>query len=400
MTAPVSGAIPRATIDVAALRAAEFPWADRDGAAYLNNASTGPLPRRAALAAAEFTRLREEPHRLTMDHQWAVAAEARRRFASLLGADAASIGLMVNTTYGLNVAALSLPLGSGDVILTHDREFPSNVYVWQALAKRGVRLELVPNAGGLPDEDRLLRMMDEVPGVKLVSVSWVQFATGHRADLARIGAACRERGIWFVVDGIQGLGALTIDVASCHVDVFACGAQKWLLSPWGTGFVYVRPELVRTLDPSPVGWLSVAGSDDFSRLVDYDLTYRDDARRFEVFTLPFQDFAGTNASLALLDELGPLAVERRIAGLASRIVRWADGRAGVRLVTPADPARRAGVVSVAPADPAAAAARLTAANVQFSLREGAIRLSPHVYNSEAEVDRALEALEDAAAGVA
>ena len=391
-------AVPRATIDVPALRAAEFPWADRDGAVYLNNASTGPLPRRSALAAAEFTRLREEPHRLTMDHQWSVAAEARRRFGSLLGVDASSIALMVNTTYGLNVAALTLPLGSGDVILTHDREFPANVYPWQALAGRGVRLALVPNAGGLPDEDRLLRMLDEVPRVKAVSVSWVQFATGFRSDLARIGAACRERGVYFVVDGIQGLGALTLDAAACHVDIFACGAQKWLLSPWGTGFVYVRPELIPTLEPSPVGWLSVQGSDDFNRLVDYDLTYRGDARRFEVFTLPFQDFAGTNASLALIDELGPLAVERRIAGLVSRIVRWADGRAGVRLVTPADPARRAGVISVAPADPTAAAARLTAANVQFSLREGAIRLSPHVYNTEAEVDRALEALEESRGG--
>jgi selenocysteine lyase/cysteine desulfurase len=142
----------------------------------------------------------------------------------------------------------------------------------------------------------------------------------------------------------------------------------------------------------------VRGSDDFNRLVDYDLTYRGDARRFEVFTLPFQDFAGTNASLALLDSLGPLAVERRIASLASRIVRWADGRPGVRLVTPSDPARRGGIVSVAPAHPAAAAARLTAANVQFSLREGAIRLSPHCYNTEAEVDRALESLEASQGG--
>jgi selenocysteine lyase/cysteine desulfurase len=262
-----------------------------------------------------------------------------------------------------------------------------------ALARRGVRLELVPNADGLPDEARMLRMLDEVPGVRVLTVSWVQFSTGHRADLATLGRACRERGVYFVVDGIQGLGAATLDVRACHVDVFACGAQKWLLSPWGTAFAYVRRELAETLEPSPVGWMAVRGSDDFSRLVDYDLTWHPDARRFEMFTLPFQDFAAANASLALFEELGPANVARRIAALASRIVRWADGRAGVRLVTPSDPARRAGVVSVAPADPAAAAERLALANVQCSLREGAIRLSPHCYNTEAEVDRALEALE-------
>jgi selenocysteine lyase/cysteine desulfurase len=138
--------------------------------------------------------------------------------------------------------------------------------------------------------------------------------------------------------------------------------------------------------------MAVQGSDDFSRLVEYDFTYRDDARRFEVITLPFQDFAGMNASIELLLQLGPAAVARHVESLADAIVRWAADRDGVTLVTPPAPERRAGIVAVAPRDPVEASRRLLAAGVAHSLREGAIRLSPHCYNTLDEVERALEAL--------
>ena len=381
--------------DVDSLRRVEFPWAPAGESVYLNNASTGPLPRRTTAALDGFTRLRAEPFRMTDAVQFGTLERARELTARLVGASPREIALMVNTSYGINLAARALPLAAGDVVLGFDREFPANVYPWMALQRRaGVELRLLPcNQGRLPDEEALLREIERDPRVKAVSVSWVSFATGYRVDLERIGAACRERGIYFVVDAIQGLGAATLDLARSHVDVLACGAQKWLLSPWGTGFVYVREELLSRLEPSAVGWMSVRGSDDFARLVDYDLTYRDDARRFEVITLPFQDFAGYNASLELLLELGPAAVEAHVAGLAGRIVRWAEARREVTLVTPPDAARRAGIVSVAPPDPAAASARLTAAGVSHSLREGAVRLSPHCYNTEAEVDAALAVLE-------
>ena len=381
--------------DVEALRRTEFPWAARGEAIYLNNASTGPLPRRTTAAVEEFSRLRAEPFRMTEAVQFGTLERSRELVARLVGATAREIALMVNTSYGLNLAARSLPLVAGDVVLGFDREFPANVYPWMALERRaGVELRLLPcDAGRLPDEEALLRAIEREPRVKAVTLSWVSFATGYRVDLERIGAACRERGIYFVVDAMQGLGACTLDLARLQVDILACGGQKWLMSPWGTGFVYVRDELLSRLEPSAVGWMSVRGSDDFERLVDYDFTYRDDARRFEVITLPFQEFAGFNASLELLFELGPGAVETHVASLADRIVGWAGSRRDVRLVTPGDRARRAGIVSLAPRDPAAASARLTGAGVSHSLREGAIRLSPHCYNTVAEVDAALAELE-------
>ena len=377
--------------DVDALRAAEFPWAARGDAIYLNNASTGPLPARSVAAVSEWAQRRAEPFRLRDPELFATLRHARELTARLIGAEAAEIALMTNTSYGVNLAARALPLAAGDVVLTFDREFPANVYPWMALAEKGVRLELVPCTDGLPDEDALVRALDR-PDVRALTVSWVQFASGYRVDLARLGRLCRERGVWFFVDAIQGLGPCTLDVRAVPIDLLACGAQKWLLSPWGSGFLYVRRDLIRQLAPSSVGWLAVKGSDDFSRLVDYDFTLRDDARRFEVATIPYQDMAGYAASLSLLHELGPASVAAHVRGLADRIVDWARDRDDVRLVTPADPARRAGIVSVAPRDPAAATARLREAGVTHSLREGAVRLSPHGYNTAGEIARALDAL--------
>jgi selenocysteine lyase/cysteine desulfurase len=378
--------------DVRALREREFPWAARGEATYLNNASTGPLPVRTVRAIADFTALRAEPFRLTDEVQFATLRRSRELVARLVNAVPAEIACMVNTTYGINVAVHALPLAAGDVVLTYDREFPANVYPWMSLEKRGVVFQRIPcDARGLPDERCLLEALDR-PRVKAVSVSWVQFASGYRTDLAALGRVCRERGIYFVVDAIQGLGAATLDVKECGIDILACGGQKWLLSPWGCGFTYVREELARALEPSVVGWMAMRASDDFSRLVDYEFAFREDARRFEVVTLPFQDFAGFNASLELLLELGPAAVEAHVASLVDLAVEWARGRSDVRLVTPAERQARAGIVSIAPADPRAASERLARAGIKHSLREGAVRLSPHCYNTEEEMALALDAM--------
>jgi cysteine desulfurase/selenocysteine lyase len=378
--------------DVQALRATEFPWAARGDAIYLNNASTGPLPARTVAAVQAFTALRAEPWRITQQMQFGTLDRTRELVARLVGASPAEIAVATNTSFGINLAARALPLGRGDVIVSADREFPANVYPWMALERAtGAVTRRVPVRGGVLDEAGVMRALD-APNVKALALAWVSFETGYQADLAALGAACRERGIYFVVDAIQGLGAATLDVGACHIDVLACGAQKWLLSPWGSGFVYVRRELVRTMEPNAVSWMAVRDSDDFTRLTDYDFTLRDDARRFEQVTLPFQEFAGMNASLELLLELGPEAVAAHVQRLATRIVEWATDRGDMRLVTPADPARRAGIVAVAPPDPVAASARLAAAGVAHSVREGAIRLAPHCYNTEDEVDRALAVL--------
>lgn len=379
-------------LDVAALRAQEYPWMATDPAIYLNAASVGPLPQRTVEVTAQWATMRSRPHQLPFPLMQEAAATARAQFAALVGADADEIALMPNTTYGLNLAARALPLRPG-VILTFDGEFPSCVYPFQALGSRGITLDLIPKRDGIPDEDALLEAIGNRSDVVAVVVSWVQFANGFVADLARIGNACRARGIFFIVDGIQGCGVRPIDLHALPVDIFASGAQKWQLSPWGTGFVYVRRELVTALEPHDVGWACMKASVDYTRLTDYEFDFFDDARRFEVVTLAYQDFAAANASTALLLELGVDRIAAHLERLGDRVVQWATSRRDVRLVTPAAPARRAGVLSFAPERLDEMATALKNAQVIHVVREGAIRLSPHSYNTIDEIDRVLALLD-------
>jgi len=376
--------------DLDRLRREEFPWAAAGEAIYLNAASTGPLPERTLRAQAEYSRKRALPHRLSHDEQFAVLDDARARITTLLGAEAGSIALSVNTGAGINLAAWGLPLGPADTVVIPDLEFPANVYPWMAASRaRGFTLRTVPARDGLLDEEGLLAALEE-KGVRLLALSWVGFATGFVANLDRIGAACRARGVWFVVDAIQGVGVMPLELRRTPVDLLACGGQKWLLSPWGSGFTYVRPELLERIVPQPVSWMGVRGSDDFSALVEYDLTWRDGARRFEQVTLPFQDFAGMAASLGLLEELEQEAVAAHIAARVEQLATGAE-QAGVEVVTP--PGRRAGIVTIRPRDVQAASARLRDARVAHSVREQTIRLSPHCYTTGDEIRVALGALD-------
>ena len=373
-----------------ALRAAEFPWtADT---VYLNNAAVGPIPERTRRALDEFTAKRTAPHLLPDRELLAGLQAARAAVARLLNADPAEIALATNTSHGLNAAARALPLAPGDVVLVSDREFPANVYPWLLLRKRGVEVELAPcTPEGWPDEDYLVERLHD-PRVRVLAISFVQFAHGFREDLARLGAACRANGTFLVVDGIQGIGNSVLDVRETPVDVLACGGQKWLLSPWGSGFVYVRRELITALEPAVTGWMAFEGTDDFSRLTEYNPTFRADARRFEMVTLPYQDFYGMTASVTLLAELGVEDIAQYTRALHEPVLRWADEH-GVPVVSPRDDAHRSAIVCLAPPHPAEAYHALKRARVVCSLREGAIRLAPHCYNTMEEMERVLDVLD-------
>jgi selenocysteine lyase/cysteine desulfurase len=227
--------------------------------------------------------------------------------------------------------------------------------------------------------------------VKVLAVSLVQFSNGWLADLSRLGGAARANGAYVVVDAIQGIGQIPVDVRALPVDVLACGAQKWLLSPWGSGFTYVRRDLIGTLAPPVVSWMAFAGTDDFTRLTEYDPTLRADARRYEFITLPYQDFAGMTSSLELILELGVERIRDHLASLREPLLGWARER-GVRIASPSDH-HASGIVCLAPADASAAYRGLKAAGIVASLREGAIRLSPHAFNTHEEIARVIEVLE-------
>jgi cysteine desulfurase/selenocysteine lyase len=376
--------------DIAELRRVEFPWT-RD-TIYLNHASVGPLPERTRLTLDTFNRKRAAPHQLPDRELIATMAESRRLCAELIGAAAEEIALSINTGFGLSLAARALPLRAGDIVLASDREFPANVYPWMLLKDAGVTLELAATTPeGWPDEQYLLdRLVD--PRVRVLAVSLVQFSNGYTMDLARLSAATRAAGTYLVVDAIQGLGQIPVDLRRTPVDVLACGAQKWLLSPWGSGFVYVRRELISQLRPAITGWMAFEGTDDFTRLTQYNDTLRGDARRFELITLPYQDFAGMNSSLRLLLDLGIARIHRHLRHLQAPVLAWAE-RVGASVMSPVGD-QGSGILCIAPADVGAAFRSLKAAAIVCSLREGAIRLSPHAYTTAEEMGRVVEILEE------
>jgi cysteine desulfurase/selenocysteine lyase len=377
-------------LDLMSVRAREFPWTTRGDVIYLDHASTGPLPVRATAALADYGARRAEPFRLRADDLFPVLQRARARAEALIHAPAGSVALVTNTSHGVNIAARALPYGAGDVVLSTAGEFPANVYPWLAATEaRGAEFRMLPLAGQLPDEGALLRAIETDDRVKGVAISWVSFWNGFRFDLPAISAACRRRGAWLFVDAIQGIGAVDLDVVAAGVDVLACGAQKWLLSPWGTGFTYIRPDWISRLEPAEVGWMAQPATADFTRFLDYDPTLFDDARRFEVVTLDFVNFAAMAESLGLFLEVGADAAAA-VRAHGDRTVAFCEAHRDVTLLTPADRAHRAGVLALRPRDLVAASQRLKDRGVYHSVREGHVRLSPHFYTTAAEIDRALE----------
>jgi cysteine desulfurase/selenocysteine lyase len=379
--------------DLERLRAQEFPWAGET--IYLNHASVGPLPERTRLALEAFNRKRAAPHQLPDRDLMTTLSDSRSLAAELVGAAPEEIALSINTGFGLSLAARALPLQPGDIVLASDREFPANVYPWMMLKDQGVTLELAPTtAEGWPDEHYLLQRVQD-PRVRVLAVSLVQFSNGYTVDLARLSDATRASSTYLVVDAIQGLGQVPVDLRKTTVDILACGAQKWLLSPWGSGFVYVRRELIPKLRPAVTGWMAFEGTDDFTRLTQYNDTLREDARRFELITLPYQDFAGMNQSLRLLLDLDVARIHQHLRCLQEPVLQWA-ARAGAPVVSPTD-GRASGILCVAPRDVGSSFRALKQARIICSLREGAIRLSPHAYTTYDEMERVVEILEECSA---
>lgn len=381
------------------VREREFPWSA--GPIYLNAASFGPLPARTVAAMEAFNRRRHAPHDLPDSVFGEVLDRARSAAARLIGANADEMALGPNTTVGLNMAAGLLTRSPAEggarddrrTVVVSDREFPANVYPWLQLREAGIEVDVVrTDEMGLPREDALLERL-QGPDVAAFALSFVQFSTGWTADLARFGAVCRDRDILFVVDAIQGVGAVPLDVNAAHIDILSCGAQKWLCSPWGTGFTYVRRDLCTRIRPSQPGWLAYSAAMDFTRLLSYDSELLPDARRFEIGSLAIQDFVGMSESVELLLELGIDAVHEQIRRVQQPLLDWLERREDVQVASDLSPERRSGIVCIRPRNAEAVHAALDAAGVRCVVREGGIRLAAHFYNTPDEMRRVVEILE-------
>lgn len=370
-------------MDLQALRR-HFPHTETS--VYVNHAATGPL---STPVMAAIDRYLQQRHAGEIDNYFAFAPvvdETKQRLAALIGTDERRVEYVPNTSYGLNLLVSGLDWQAGDRIAVPGCEFPANVYPFLSLARRGVEVDFIPHDRGVVPLEAVERTL--TPRTRLLSISWVQFLSGYRADLEALGALCRDRGVIFCVDAIQGLGALRLDVEACGIDFLACGGHKWLLGTQGLGFVYVSEALQERIHP-PAGWLH--GPVDWDNFFDYELAFHDDASRYRLGTLNHVGVAAMHAALGLYAEAGVASCEAHVLALARRLAEGLE-RLGLRRYGTDDPRYASGIVTVEHPEPEGLFEALARRSVRAALRQRMIRFSPTYYNTPGEIDAVIDAV--------
>lgn len=359
-----------------------------EGRTYLNCAAVAPGSTRVRAAINAWLDDHVAQGNMASGQWWTRAAEARARTAALIGASPEEVAFVRSTSHGLAMVAEGLDWRSGDeVAVASAIEYPSNVYAWKHLADRGVRLREIRAVDGAVTPEAVEDAIG--PRTRLVAVSSVQFASGHRTDVDAIGRLCRDRDVLFVVDAIQQAGAFPIDVKASGIHAMAACSHKWMLGLLGIGFLYVDRDLLARLRPVLVGWHSVEDPFAFDG-TRFDL--RADASRLEEAAPSFPLVYGLGAAVEMLLDAGVADVASHITGLLDRAANALEA-IGCE-VSPA-PEHRAGILMIKPAaDVDALAEACAERNIAVSVRRGRLRLSPHLYNNEDDIDALVELLRD------
>jgi cysteine desulfurase/selenocysteine lyase len=315
--------------------------------------------------------------------------KARHSAARLVNAQAHEIAFMQNTSTALSAVANGIDWRAGDNIVTTNVDFPANIYPWMRLAEeRGIKMKMAQEREGRIDAAEIISLIDE--RTRIVSISWVQFSSGFRADIAAIGKFCRERDVIFMVDAIQGLGGLQLDVVRDCVDAFAADAHKYLLGPEGTALLYVSDRIIDRVKPTVVGWMSVK---DYENHLDYHLNYREGALRFECGSLNTAGIYGLGAAIDLFLEVGAEKIEEHILHLSDYL---SDGltNKGYEVFGSRQKGETSAIVTCTHKEhtPKQLYKLLHAKNIMTAPRVGRLRISPHFYNTQEEIDVLLDAL--------
>ena len=358
---------------------------------YLDCAYQGPFPRRAIARIQQAVELKSHPERMGSAEYFELPDRVRARLAHMVGADASEIALTNSATQGVGVVAAGLDFKAGDEVVVASSNFPSNLFTWLHLQRKGVGVRVVkPVCGRVRMEDVGAALG---PRTRVLALDWVSYTNGLAIELARMGELAHRQGSIFVVDGTQGVGAVELNLHELPVDVLAVAAYKWLLGPYGTGFVYLSSGVQDHLDLQVVNWLSVEGSEDFDALPMDEFTLPRSARVFDVpGTANFLNLYALEASLQYVQEAGVGAVSRHCARLLDRL---GDGlrRLGYAVIRAAEPQGRSAMLGFHGKSLEATTRLhqgLRTNNVAVSLRQGIIRVSPYLYNDETDIDRLLE----------
>lgn len=379
----------------------KFPgFADFGGRTWLNSAHQGALPLAAAEAAREAVAWKTMPFELTQARFDETPARLRSALASLVNVPADQIVLANSASYGLNLVATAFPWGEGDEVLVMAGDFPSDILPWLLAERRnGIKVTRIRPRGRVVEPDELAAAIG--PSTRLFCTTWVHSFSGFAVDLEGLGAVCRERGVAFVVNGSQGLGARPLDLATAPVDAFVTVGFKWLCGPYGTGFAWIAPELAARLDRTKAYWLAQQTAADLAGAV-ADVEIRDGlgARAYDIFgTANFFNFVPFRVAVAHLTSFGLPAIRDHDQALVQRFLDGLD-RSRFVVTSPTEPSgRRSTLVYFGHKDETRNAAihgALLDEGIYVASRAGALRLAPHLYNDEADIDRALAALHRAA----
>ena len=355
---------------------------------YLNHAAVSPVSTRAAKSLERQVR-EQMQYGVEREDLWEERAETARRLAArLLNAKPGEIAFVKNTTEGLNLFARGLDWRKGDNVVLPRVEFPANIYPWLSLESKGVKIKFVEEREGRVPAEDIEKAIDR--RTRVVALSFVEFSSGYRNDLELIGRICRRRGVHLVVDGIQGVGALRLDVRKCNLSAMSAAGHKWLLSPQGTGIFYCSGRVMKQLEHPMPGWMSVTGWTDY-----FTFKYKlfNDSRRYESAQRNLLGLCGLMESLKLIDELGIGNIEKRILEITDYLCGRLEER-GFEVFSPRGDGEKSGIVSFLTKrrNPEKIREMLRRKGIIVSAREGRLRVSPHYYNSIDEIERFVRAL--------
>ena len=365
-----------------------------DGITYLNCASMAPQLRSVTEAGLRAVRTKASPWNLSGPEWFAGSEELRALAARVMGTDSDAVALVPAASYGIATAAANLPLSPGQTIVILHQQFPSNVYAWYELAKKnGGRVVVAQREPGVDWTEALMRAIDD--NTAIVAVPQCHWTDGSKVDLERVGQRARDVGAGLVIDASQSLGASPLNLERVQPDFLTAVGYKWLLGPYGLGYLYVAPKWRESGVPLEQSWIARAGSDDFSRLVDHTDAYRPGARRFDMGESP--QFVLAPMAIAALQQVLAWSVERLQQTLSLLTAKVAQLAAGIDYAVLPPEQRSAHMIGIRHARgiPAGLPQLLHDANVFVSVRGDSIRIAPYLYNDAGDIERLFAVLRKA-----
>nr|MDO8135102.1 aminotransferase class V-fold PLP-dependent enzyme [Candidatus Njordarchaeum guaymaensis] len=362
---------------------------------WLNAAGIGPMPRIAVEAAHETIAWSQTPSLASTEKFHDVPLELKRSLGQLINGEPQNIVLGNSASYGLHLWANGLPFKSGDEILLVKGDFPATILPWLALRNKGVIVREIQPEGHVLSADDLRRSITE--STRVLCATWVDSFTGFALDVEAIGRLCRENGIQFLLNATQGLGARQLDVSKTPIDGITSSGYKWLCGPYGTGFCWMQQDALESLQYNQAYWLVMQGDRDLDRIRDYRIRNDVGAERYDVFgTANFFNFVPWTKSIEYLNTQGILQIQKHNDNLVETLTAGIDTKK-YKVLSPRAGNQRTAIIVISHREEKMNKTlfeTLTKKGVDISLREGNLRLSPHLYNTSKDIDVALSILNE------